>query len=203
MKLTHLLIGALAATAIEAQGATVLLDTTYTGAQPESTGHFLAVTTTDLANSNSVLVTIEADLESSQEFITKVGIGLVSTVDAVDLNVTNATVAEGSFNVKNHYVSNNPFNMGGGVRTEMIVNFDPANKKRFDGTDTFTFLVSNTNQNVTFDSSSFRFDEEFGVVAHVQGIDGEYSAWTHANVPEPSSALFGAIAALGLIRRNR
>ncbi len=199
------LAGALAAISFNAaNAATVLLDTTYTGAQPESTGHFLTVTTTDLTNSNSVLVTIQADLESSQEFISKVGIGLDGSVNTIDLIITNATVAEGSFNVKSHYLSNNPFNMGGGVKTEMLVLFDTANRKRLNGTDKFTFLVSSANQHDTFDSSRFRFDEEFGVVAHVQGINGEDSVWASSTaIPEPSTALLGLISLAGLARRKR
>ena len=216
MKLKHLLIGALAAASFNTmQGATVLhlLDETLsTGATPSGSAPWLTVTATDTVRfdpntgipTSAVRITLESNLQSPTEFFDKVG--FVWGIDPQSVPAF-SMITEFGGDVSGS-VSIDPFNSintGVGTSVGLLVDFVNSNAQggalRFNGTDTFEFTIVEEFGWAEYDATTI-FDN-VGVIAHVNGIGGDSSAWVSSNIPEPSTALLGLISLAGLARRKR
>lgn len=218
MKLKHILLGALAAASFNTmQGATVLLldDVISTGATPSGSAPWLKVTATDTIvlvqdgmialPTSAVTIRLESNLQSPTEFFDEIGFVWADGILAPGGVTQRGQSPSGLIPFSTQVGQSNSINTDVGTSVGLLVDFVSSNTGggalRFDGTDTFEFTVYDAFGGTLYDANTI-FDS-IGVIAHVNGIDGGNSAWIANNVPEPSTALFGAIAALGLIRRRR
>ena len=217
-----LLLGALAAASFNTmQGATVFLldDVISTGPTPSGSAPWLKVTATDTVflvydgmleiPTSAVKITLESNLQSHTEFFDKIGFVWADGIFAPGEVTQRGQSPSGLIPFSSRVSQSNSINFGVGTSVGLLVDFVNSNAGggalRFDGTDTFEFTVydpfgTQYNANTIFDDVS--------VIAHVNGIhvngmNGDYSAWVRSAVPEPSTALLGLLGLAGLARRKR
>jgi len=177
-------------------------DTNYSGDSAQGTGRFLTAKFADTANSDQVLLTLQANLQDStnSEFIASLGFNVQGKT-----KLTALSGGHYDFLRKGIKIAGNDFDFGFDFRNRNSPN-------RFDGTDTISVLL--TRNGLT--AKSFVDDNGGGLFAafkinDTQGTGtGVYSQSSTPKVsnPEASSLILGGMVSLlgvgyGWRRRNR
>jgi hypothetical protein len=153
---------------------------------------------------NYTKITMNSHL-SIGEFIDQVGFNLNTNVDYQSLIFTPIN-SIGEFTVPQISNGNDTFNVGGGNKYDVNIQFATINAsggmRRFNLDDTFTFSA-----NIPITSFTNNTDQLPSIV-HIQGIgpNSDQSAWlspTIPTIPEPSSILLGSIGMVLLLNRKR
>ncbi len=208
------LAGALAAISFNAANAATVLhlldETISTGATPSGSAPWLTVSVADTVvltdigiPTSAVTITLKSNLQSPTEFFDKVGFVWSNDINPAFIKITNIGGDVSRYDFFSQ--RSNSINTGVGTSVGILVDFVNSNAQggahRFNGTDTFEFTVSDASGWTQYNATTI-FDD-VGVIAHVNGVGGDNSAWVSSSIPEPSTALLGLISLAGLARRKR
>ena len=192
---------------------TLRLDRIYsdTPVPPAAASPWLTVVTTDLG-ANQVKVDLEAVGLTGSEYASEWYLNLDPALDPTKLSFISSDPAPANFLLPTIALGINAYKADGDGFYDIRLNFDSSggNNHRFTASDKLTYTVTYNGAGV-FAGSSLAFLSApdggvgpFYAAAHVQstGGDGLGSVYIAA-VPEPSTAVYGAIAALTLFAGGR
>ena len=142
------------------------------------------------------LLTITSNL-TDDEYISSIGLNLNPDIVNYDSIIFENISKVGIYNEPNITVGNNIYNTIGGNIHDIKIAFSDIKNFRFDNKDVIILKVENSNIDM------FR-DDEFKMIARIQGI-GEYSRSTWmTTIPESNSMLLiiGSVGIIILLRKR-
>lgn len=184
----------------------------YTGDAPAGTPEWLKMTFVN-DGANQVKLTIEASLQDSDEFISKLFFNLDPAFNATNLVFSNP-IKTGSFDLPSITKGVNINSPGSAGNYDIILGFETSNSgggsKRYNNSDKLEYTLSGI---VGLNETSFSFAaaDAYLAEAHVQGIEGQAGSGKiyaeegddTSRIPEPASLGVLGLGALALMARRR